>query len=68
MALAEKHGVDRSKVMDLLSSTIFDCLIYKVRLVQSLLKVFESNSSLRDMVSEFHSETTDLVGFLWLWV
>ena len=32
MALAEKHGVDRTQVMQLLSSTIFDCLIYKVRL------------------------------------
>lgn len=30
MALAEKHGVDRTAVMQLLSSTIFDCLIYKV--------------------------------------
>jgi 3-hydroxyisobutyrate dehydrogenase-like beta-hydroxyacid dehydrogenase len=30
MALAEKHGVDRSKVMNILSSSIFDCLIYKV--------------------------------------
>ena len=29
MALSEKHGVDREKVMDLLSSTIFNCLIYK---------------------------------------
>jgi 3-hydroxyisobutyrate dehydrogenase-like beta-hydroxyacid dehydrogenase len=29
MALAEKSGVDREKVMNLLSSTIFDCLIYK---------------------------------------
>ena len=29
MALSEKHGVDRTKVMDLLSSTIFNCLIYK---------------------------------------
>jgi 3-hydroxyisobutyrate dehydrogenase-like beta-hydroxyacid dehydrogenase len=29
MALAEKHGVQREGVMDLLSSTIFDCLIYK---------------------------------------
>eukprot|EP01035_Chromulina_nebulosa_P019027 gene19027-24847_t len=29
MALAEKHNVDRKKVMDLLSSTIFNCLIYK---------------------------------------
>lgn len=29
MALSEKHGVDRTKVMTLLSSTIFDCLIYK---------------------------------------
>lgn len=29
MALAEKHGVDRVKVMELLSSTIFDCLIFK---------------------------------------
>lgn len=29
MALAEKHGVDRTSVMKLLSSTIFDCLIYK---------------------------------------
>lgn len=29
MALAEKHGADRTKVMELLSSTIFDCLIYK---------------------------------------
>jgi 3-hydroxyisobutyrate dehydrogenase-like beta-hydroxyacid dehydrogenase len=29
MALAEKNGVDRHKVMSLLSSTIFDCLIYK---------------------------------------
>lgn len=30
MVLAEKHGVDRVEVMKLLSSTIFDCLIYKV--------------------------------------
>jgi hypothetical protein len=30
MALAEKHGVDRKEVMNLLSSSIFDCLIYKV--------------------------------------
>lgn len=30
MVLAEKHGVDRKEVMKLLSSTIFDCLIYKV--------------------------------------
>lgn len=29
MALSEKHGVDRTEVMKLLSSTIFDCLIYK---------------------------------------
>lgn len=29
MALAEKHGVDRKQVMDILSSSIFDCLIYK---------------------------------------
>lgn len=29
MALAEKNDVDRKIVMDLLSSTIFDCLIYK---------------------------------------
>lgn len=29
MALAEKNGVDRLKVMNLLSSTIFNCLIYK---------------------------------------
>ena len=29
MALAEKNDVDRKVVMDLLSSTIFDCLIYK---------------------------------------
>jgi 3-hydroxyisobutyrate dehydrogenase-like beta-hydroxyacid dehydrogenase len=29
MALAEKQGVDRLQVMQLLSSTIFDCLIYK---------------------------------------
>ena len=29
MALAEKNNVDRKVVMDLLSSTIFDCLIYK---------------------------------------
>jgi len=31
MALAEKHGVDQQKVMGILSSSIFDCLIYKVR-------------------------------------
>jgi 3-hydroxyisobutyrate dehydrogenase-like beta-hydroxyacid dehydrogenase len=31
MALAEKNGVPPRQVMDLLSSTIFDCLIYKVR-------------------------------------
>ena len=30
MALAEKNGVPPQQVMDLLSSTIFDCLIYKV--------------------------------------
>lgn len=29
MALAEKHGVERTQVMNILSSTIFDCLIYK---------------------------------------
>ena len=29
MALAEKHGVDRESVMTMLSSSIFDCLIYK---------------------------------------
>jgi len=28
-ALAEKNGVDREKVMGILSSSIFDCLIYK---------------------------------------
>lgn len=32
MALAEKHGVDRNQVMEILSGSIFDCLIYKVRL------------------------------------
>lgn len=30
MALAEKNGVDRERVMSILSSSIFDCLIYKV--------------------------------------
>eukprot|EP00298_Acanthocystis_sp_HF-20_P028514 c7267_g1_i1.p1 GENE.c7267_g1_i1~~c7267_g1_i1.p1 ORF type:complete len:312 (-),score=144.38 c7267_g1_i1:13-948(-) len=29
LSLAEKSGVDRVKMMDMLSSTIFDCLIYK---------------------------------------
>jgi 3-hydroxyisobutyrate dehydrogenase-like beta-hydroxyacid dehydrogenase len=29
MALAEKNGVDRERVMNLLSSSIFDCLIYR---------------------------------------
>jgi len=29
MALSEKHGVDRQEVMKMLSSSIFDCLIYK---------------------------------------
>lgn len=29
MVLAEKHGVDREQVMNLLTSSIFDCLIYK---------------------------------------
>ena len=31
MALSEKHGVDRKKVMDILSGDggIFNCLIYK---------------------------------------
>merc|ERR1719383_5141 len=29
LALAEKEGVDRVKVMQMLNSTIFDCLIYK---------------------------------------
>eukprot|EP00941_MAST-03F_sp_MAST-3F-sp1_P002046 g2046.t1 len=29
LSLAEKNGVDREKVMNLFSSTIFDCLIYK---------------------------------------
>lgn len=29
MALAEKHGVDRKAVMEMLSSSIFDCLIYR---------------------------------------
>jgi 3-hydroxyisobutyrate dehydrogenase-like beta-hydroxyacid dehydrogenase len=33
MALAEKNGVDRERVMSILSSSIFDCLIYKVRCV-----------------------------------
>ena len=39
MALAEKHGVDRQEVMQLLSSTIFDCLIYKVPLLPFLIVV-----------------------------
>ncbi len=29
MALSEKHGVDRKAVMKMLSSSIFDCLIYR---------------------------------------
>ena len=29
LALAENNGADREVVMDMLSSTIFDCLIYK---------------------------------------
>jgi len=29
MVFAEKHDVDREKVMNLLNTTIFDCLIYK---------------------------------------
>ena len=29
MALAEKHNVDRQAVMQMLSGSIFDCLIYK---------------------------------------
>uniref|UniRef100_A0A7S2SSK4 6-phosphogluconate dehydrogenase NADP-binding domain-containing protein n=1 Tax=Rhizochromulina marina TaxID=1034831 RepID=A0A7S2SSK4_9STRA len=29
LALAEKNGLDRTQVMDLLTSTIFDCLIFK---------------------------------------
>lgn len=29
MALSEKNGVDRHRVMDILSTSIFDCLIYK---------------------------------------
>jgi len=29
LTLAEKNGVDRVKVMEMMSSTIFDCLIYK---------------------------------------
>eukprot|EP00606_Chrysophyceae_sp_TOSAG23-5_P000702 GSChrysophyteH2.ASY1.ANO1.1192.1 assembled CDS len=29
MALSEKHGVDRKAVMQMLSGSIFDCLIYK---------------------------------------
>ena len=29
MALAEKNGVDRVELMHMLSSTIFDCLIYR---------------------------------------
>eukprot|EP01052_Picozoa_sp_SAG31_P010884 SAG31_NODE_605_length_13628_cov_24.848030_11_plen_61_part_00 len=29
LALAEANGVDRQKMMTLLNSTIFDCLIYK---------------------------------------
>ncbi len=36
MALAEKHGVDQRKVMDILGSSIFNCLIYKVRPLQLL--------------------------------
>ena len=36
MALAEKNGVEPKQVMDLLSSTIFDCLIYKVTFAPSL--------------------------------
>ena len=31
MALSEKNGVDRERVMSILSSSIFDCLIYKVQ-------------------------------------
>lgn len=29
LALAEANGLDRAEVMEMLSSTIFDCLIYK---------------------------------------
>jgi 3-hydroxyisobutyrate dehydrogenase-like beta-hydroxyacid dehydrogenase len=39
MALAEKNGVDRERVMSILSSSIFDCLIYKVRLRWCLVTV-----------------------------
>ena len=30
---AEKNGVDSKQVIDLLSNTIFDCLIYKVQYI-----------------------------------
>ena len=30
LALAEAQGLDRNAVMEMLNSTIFDCLIYKV--------------------------------------
>jgi len=45
MALAEKNGVDRERVMSILSSSIFDCLIYKVlfRVIMALhaVRVFD---------------------------
>lgn len=37
LALAEKNGLDRVAVMKMLSSTIFDCLIYKGRCAQSVV-------------------------------
>lgn len=68
MALAEKHGVDRHRVMEILSSSIFDCLIYKVdysRLLLSFLALASTHLScsffIRGMDNESRRGITDQV-------
>ena len=44
MALAEKNGVDRERVMSILSSSIFDCLIYKVTILCCTLPIVRKSN------------------------
>jgi len=59
MVLAEKHGVDRVEVMKLLSSSIFDCLIYKVFIYGIYKYTHVSVVSTCDDISEYTGVRTE---------
>ena len=73
MALAEKNGVNRQQVMGLLSSTIFDCLIYKVSITSQFSDQSGSLHAVclgpehRDTASECPTETTAREASRWSW-